>query len=93
MVPELEVEMIDSSCCGMAGAFGYGSDTYETSMKMGELSLFPAVRKEPASTIIVADGASCRHQIEHGTGRKAVHVAQVLHRAMTKDVAGNDGVS
>jgi len=82
MVPELEVEMIDSSCCGMAGAFGYGSDTYETSMQMGELSLFPAVRKEPASTIIVADGASCRHQIEHGTGRKAVHAAQVLHRAM-----------
>jgi FAD/FMN-containing dehydrogenase/Fe-S oxidoreductase len=82
MVPGLEVEMIDSSCCGMAGAFGYGSGTYETSMQMGELSLFPAVRKEPADTVIVADGASCRHQIEHGTDRKAVHVARVLHQAM-----------
>lgn len=84
MIPGLEVEVIDSSCCGMAGVFGYGSETYKTSMRMGELSLFPAVRKEPATTILVADGASCRHQIEHGTDRRAVHIAQVLRQAMNK---------
>jgi Fe-S oxidoreductase len=78
LVPGLEVETVESSCCGMAGAFGYGADTYEVSMAMGELSLLPAVRKADAGTLIVADGTSCRHQIADGARRHAVHVARVL---------------
>jgi Fe-S oxidoreductase len=78
LVPGLAVETVESSCCGMAGAFGYGADTIDMSMKMGELSLLPAVRNAPADAIIVADGTSCRHQIGDGTNRKAVHVARVL---------------
>jgi Fe-S oxidoreductase len=77
-VPELAVETIESSCCGMAGAFGYHAETVDVSLAMGELSLLPAVRNAPADAIIVADGTSCRHQIKDGTGRTAVHVAQVL---------------
>ena len=82
LVPELQVETIESSCCGMAGAFGYGADTIDVSLAMGELSLLPAVRKAPGDAIIVADGTSCRHQIHDGTGREAVHVARVLARAL-----------
>ena len=78
LIPELEVETVESSCCGMAGAFGYGADTIDVSLKMGELSLLPAVRKAAPDTIIVADGTSCRHQIKDGTGREALHVAQLL---------------
>ncbi len=81
-IPALEVEMIDSSCCGMAGVFGYGSETYGVSMEMAELSLFPAIRGADPETQIVADGASCRHQIEHGTSRTAQHVARLLKRAL-----------
>src|SRR5262249_17906623 len=68
----------DSSCCGMAGAFGYGADTFDVSLKMAELSLLPAVRKAEADTLIIADGTSCRHQIKDGTGRDALHVAPVF---------------
>jgi Fe-S oxidoreductase len=78
LVPDLNVETIESSCCGMAGAFGYGAETIDVSLAMGELSLLPAVRKAPDDAIIVADGTSCRHQIHDGTGREAVHVARVL---------------
>jgi Fe-S oxidoreductase len=78
LVPDLKVETIESSCCGMAGAFGYGAETIDVSLAMGELSLLPAVRKAPEDAIIVADGTSCRHQIYDGTGREAVHVARVL---------------
>jgi Fe-S oxidoreductase len=78
LIPELAVEPIESSCCGMAGAFGYGADTIDVSLKMGELSLLPAVRKAAPDTIIVADGTSCRHQIKDGTGREALHVARLL---------------
>jgi FAD/FMN-containing dehydrogenase/Fe-S oxidoreductase len=74
----LEVETVESSCCGMAGAFGYGADTYGVSMQMGELSLLPAVRKAAPGTVIAADGFSCRHQISDGSGRTAVHVARIL---------------
>jgi Fe-S oxidoreductase len=74
----LTVETVESSCCGMAGSFGYGADTIDVSLAMGELSLLPAVRKATPDTIIVADGTSCREQIAHGTGRAAVHVARVL---------------
>jgi FAD/FMN-containing dehydrogenase/Fe-S oxidoreductase len=78
LVPELAVEPIDSGCCGMAGSFGYGADTIGVSLKMAELSLFPAVRKAPPDSIVIADGTSCRHQIRDGIGRDALHVARVL---------------
>jgi len=77
-IPELAVTPIASSCCGMAGAFGYHADTIDVSRAMGELSLLPAVRKADADAIIVADGTSCRHQIKDGAGREAMHVARVL---------------
>jgi Fe-S oxidoreductase len=82
LVPELKVEPVESSCCGMAGAFGYGADTIDVSMAMGELSLLPAVRNAGAETLIVADGTSCRHQIHDGAGRDAIHVARVLAMAL-----------
>jgi FAD/FMN-containing dehydrogenase/Fe-S oxidoreductase len=82
LIPELEVETVESSCCGMAGSFGYGKDTIDVSLAMGELSLLPAVRKADEKTIVVADGTSCREQIEHGTGREAVHVARVLAQSL-----------
>jgi Fe-S oxidoreductase len=78
LVPGLKVEPIESSCCGMAGAFGYAADTIDVSMAMGELSLLPTVRKADADTLIVADGTSCRHQIHDGAQRNALHVARVL---------------
>ena len=82
LIPGLEVETIESSCCGMAGAFGFHADTIEVSRAMGELSLLPAVRKAPDDAIIVADGTSCRHQIHDGAGREAMHVARVLAMAL-----------
>ena len=85
LVPDLKVETIESSCCGMAGAFGYGADTYQASMEMAELSLLPAVRRADEATLMVADGTSCRHQIKDGTNRAALHVARVL--AMSLDSA------
>jgi len=78
LIPGLKVEPVESSCCGMAGAFGYGADTIDVSMAMGELSLLPAVRKADADTLVVADGTSCRHQIHDGAQREALHVARVL---------------
>jgi FAD/FMN-containing dehydrogenase/Fe-S oxidoreductase len=82
LIPGLEVKLIESSCCGMAGSFGYEAQHYEVSMKMGELSLLPAVRQASADTLIVADGTSCRHQIADGAQREAVHVARVLEAAL-----------
>jgi len=82
LVPGLKVETIESSCCGMAGAFGYEAAHYEVSMKMAEASLLPRVRAAGDDTLLVADGTSCRHQIEDGASRKAVHVVQVLARAL-----------
>lgn len=81
-VPGLEVAMIESSCCGMSGAFGYAAENVEVSMKMAELSLLPAVRKAEATDLIVADGTSCRHQIHDGAMRDAVHVVIVLDGAL-----------
>jgi FAD/FMN-containing dehydrogenase/Fe-S oxidoreductase len=82
LVPDLEVETIESSCCGMAGAFGYDPDTIEVSLAMGELSLLPAVRQSANDAIIVADGTSCRHQIRDGAGRAAVHAIRVLAQSL-----------
>ena len=82
LVPGLRVETIESSCCGMAGAFGYEASHYGVSMKMAEASLLPRVRAAGEDTILVADGTSCRHQIADGAARQAVHVAQVLARSL-----------
>jgi Fe-S oxidoreductase len=83
LVPELAVETIESSCCGMAGAFGYEAAHYDVSMKMAELSLLPKVRAAARDELVVADGTSCRHQIHDGAGREALHVARVLERALS----------
>jgi len=82
LVPGLVVETIESSCCGMAGAFGYDAKHYDVSMKMAEASLLPKVRAAEPGTLIVADGTSCRHQIRDGAGREALHVARVLEKAL-----------
>jgi len=82
LVPGLDVATIESSCCGMAGAFGYDAETIDVSRAMGELSLLPAVREAPNDAIIIADGTSCRQQIRDGTGREAMHVACVLAAAL-----------
>jgi len=82
LIPELKVELIESSCCGMAGSFGFDAAHYEVSMKMAELSLLPRIRSAETDTLLVADGTSCRHQIHDGAGREAVHVARVLERAL-----------
>jgi FAD/FMN-containing dehydrogenase/Fe-S oxidoreductase len=84
-VPGLQLEVIESSCCGMAGAFGYDPKTIDVSFAMGELSLFPALRKASPDDIVVADGTSCRHQIHDGVGREAVHVARVLDVALARN--------
>lgn len=82
MIPKAKVELVETSCCGMAGAFGYGKDTVEASLKMAELDLLPAVRAAAENAIVVADGTSCRHQIKDGAGRDAIHVARVLEMAL-----------
>ncbi|MEA3023401.1 MAG: hypothetical protein QOK01_2253, partial [Alphaproteobacteria bacterium] len=87
LVPGLGVETIESSCCGMAGSFGYAAATIDVSLAMGELSLLPAVRQAPDDAIIVADGTSCRHQIHDGTGRAPLHVARVLAMSLAQEQA------
>jgi len=82
LVPDLAVKPIDSSCCGMAGSFGYEAEHYAASIAMAELSLLPAVRQADSGALVVADGTSCRHQIADGANRHALHVAQVLDRAL-----------
>jgi FAD/FMN-containing dehydrogenase/Fe-S oxidoreductase len=81
MIPGLKVSTVQTSCCGMAGSFGYEAEHYDVSMKMAELSLLPSVRNSPQAQV-VADGTSCRHQIADGTGRKPVHVARLLADAL-----------
>lgn len=76
------VEEIKSGCCGMAGSFGYEKEHFELSQKVGELVLFPEVRKSSEEVIISAPGTSCRHQIKDGTGRKAYHPIEILHDAI-----------
>ncbi len=82
LVPHLNVEVVESSCCGMAGSFGYEAKNYAVSMRMAEAALLPKVREADHATLIVADGTSCRHQIHDGTAREAVHVARVLEAAL-----------
>jgi Fe-S oxidoreductase len=82
MVPGLKVSTLQTSCCGMAGSFGYEAEHFEISMKMAELSLLPSIRSSSNDTLLVADGTSCRQQIADGTGRSPVHVARVLEQAL-----------
>ena len=84
LVPDLEFELIESSCCGMAGAFGLEAEHYAVSMRMGELSLLPAVRQAESGALVVANGTSCRHQIHDGAGRESVHLARVLQAALDR---------
>ena len=81
-IPQLKTRVVESSCCGMAGAFGYEAEHYDVSMKMAELSLLPAIRAAAPEALIVADGFSCRHQIADGAGRDAMHAARVLDLAL-----------
>lgn len=71
------LRVLDTGCCGMAGSFGYGRRKYDLSMRVGELSLFPAVRGASADAVIVAAGTSCRHQVHDGTGRRALHPVEL----------------
>jgi Fe-S oxidoreductase len=86
LIPDLAVDLVESSCCGMAGSFGYDAAHYDVSVRMAELALLPAVRAAAADTLIVADGTSCRHQIAdltRGAGRReAIHVVRVLERSL-----------
>jgi Fe-S oxidoreductase len=76
------VEEIPSGCCGMAGSFGFEKEHYELSMKVGELVLFPEIRKTAVETLIAAPGTSCRHQIKDGTHRQAQHPVEILYEAL-----------
>ncbi|MEN9538570.1 MAG: Anaerobic glycerol-3-phosphate dehydrogenase subunit [Pseudomonadota bacterium] len=82
LIPNAKPQLIETSCCGMAGSFGYEAEHFDVSMQMAELSLLPAVRSQPEA-IIVADGTSCRHQIHDGAGRQAVHAATLLARCLS----------
>jgi FAD/FMN-containing dehydrogenase/Fe-S oxidoreductase len=77
-----EVHLIPSGCCGMAGSFGYEKEHYDLSMQIGELVLFPTVRKQPDNVIIAAAGTSCRHQIKDGTSKKALHPVEIIWKAL-----------
>ncbi|QNK67366.1 FAD-binding and (Fe-S)-binding domain-containing protein [Variovorax sp. PAMC26660] len=83
LIPGAQPELIESSCCGMAGSFGYEASHFDVSMQMAEASLLPAIRAKP-DAVVVADGTSCRHQIEDGAQREAVHVAVLLERHLLR---------
>jgi Fe-S oxidoreductase len=85
----LDYQVLDSGCCGMAGSFGFeAGDHYEVATKAGERVLLPAVRHAAGDTLVVADGFSCREQIEQGTSRHAIHLAQALQMAMREGRRG-----
>jgi len=81
LIPGLTVETFDSTCCGMAGSFGYEAEHHEISLKIGELGVLPKMRAAPADTLLVANGTSCRHQIADGAGREARHLVRILDDA------------
>ena len=80
-LPGVAVETFESTCCGMAGAFGYEAEHYEVSMRIGELGVLPKMRAADANTVLAASGTSCRHQIRDGAQREALHVARILDQA------------
>ncbi|OFW11270.1 MAG: hypothetical protein A3G20_08415 [Acidobacteria bacterium RIFCSPLOWO2_12_FULL_59_11] len=81
-IPELQVEEVDSGCCGMAGAFGFEKKHYDISLALAERRLAPAVRALPSDALVIAPGVSCRQQILHTTGRQPLHPAEVLQQAL-----------
>ncbi|HXO91474.1 MAG TPA: FAD-binding oxidoreductase, partial [Stellaceae bacterium] len=81
LIPGLTVETFDSTCCGMAGSFGYEAEHYEMSLKIGELGVLPKVRSAPSDVLLAANGTSCRHQIADATGREARHLVRFLDDA------------
>jgi len=83
-IPGVEVAEIEAGCCGMAGSFGFEAEHYELSMQIGGERLFPAVRAEPAGTLIAATGVSCRQQIRHGTGRAVRHPLELVRDAVAQ---------
>jgi Fe-S oxidoreductase len=93
LVPGLDVQPIQSGCCGMAGAFGFAQETIEVSKQMAELDLLPAVRRAAPDALIIADGTSCRHQIQDGAGIGARHVAWLLAAALPRATAAPPEVS
>jgi FAD/FMN-containing dehydrogenase/Fe-S oxidoreductase len=90
LIPGAQVDTIASSCCGMAGSFGYEAEHFDISMRMAEAGLLPAVRAATSDTLIVADGTSCRHQIKDGAGRVAMHAATVLQGFLRRSVPRAD---
>ena len=82
---ELDCDVLDSGCCGMAGSFGFEKTKYDVSIACAERVLLPAVREAASGTLLVADGFSCREQIAQTTGSEALHLAQVLHMALHQD--------
>jgi glycerol-3-phosphate dehydrogenase subunit C len=82
LIPDLQFELIDSSCCGMAGSFGLEAEHAESSLAMAELSLLPSIRNQPEADL-VANGFSCRHQIREHTGRSPMHIATLLYKALS----------
>jgi Fe-S oxidoreductase len=81
LIPGLSAESFDSTCCGMAGSFGYEAEHYEMSLKIGELGVLPRIRAAPPGTLLAANGTSCRHQIADATGREARHLVRILDDA------------
>lgn len=81
-IPGFSFDVVETSCCGMAGSFGFEAEHYDASMQMAEISLLPAVREAQPDAPIIANGFSCRHQIEHGSGRGAMHIAVLLRDAL-----------
>lgn len=79
------VQEIKSGCCGMAGSFGYEKEHYELSMQIGEMVLFPEVRKSESTVLIATSGTSCRHQIKDGTGRVALHPIEIMYGAIINE--------
>lgn len=84
---KLDYQLLNSGCCGMAGAFGFEKEHYELSMQVGERVLLPAVRNMDQDTLIITDGFSCREQILHATGREAFHISQVIQMGMKNNKA------
>jgi Fe-S oxidoreductase len=86
LIPGLAVDVVETSCCGMAGSFGYEAAHYDVSLRMAELALLPAIRAAMPDTLLVADGTSCRNQIADGTratgAREAIHVVRALERSL-----------
>ncbi|HVL74018.1 MAG TPA: FAD-binding oxidoreductase, partial [Beijerinckiaceae bacterium] len=78
----IDYEVLGSGCCGMAGAFGFDARTYDVSQAIAERALFPHLREAPRDRLVLADGFSCREQIEQGTGRDTLHVAELVRRLL-----------